>query len=147
MLLLVLLATPTVQAADRPAADPLAVPKGGPEDQVAFIEALKKLKPTDPEMQAKVRDAALKSAERILAAKPNSVQLLFAVQTKAAILKDPQELTAFEEKLKKTTHKAEARIVHLRLLVVQLESAGSEALFGQHLDELKKFLGAGPLKP
>ena len=99
MLLLVLLATPTVQAADRPAADPLAVPKGGPEDQVAFIEALKKLKPTDPEMQAKVRDAALKSAERILAAKPNSEQLLFAVQTKAAILKDPQELTAFEEKL------------------------------------------------
>ncbi len=101
MLLLVLLATPTVQAADRPAADPLAVPKGGPEDQVAFIEALKKLKPTDPEMQAKVRDAALKSAERILAAKPNSEQLLFAVQTKAAILKDPQELTAFEEKLRR----------------------------------------------
>ena len=43
MVLLVLLATPRVQAADRPVADPLAVPKGGPEEQVAFIEALKKL--------------------------------------------------------------------------------------------------------
>ncbi len=99
MVLLVLLATPRVQAADRPVADPLAVPKGGPEEQVAFIEALKKLKPTDSEMQDKVRDAALKSAERILAGKPNSEQLLFAVKTKAGILKDPQELTAFEEKL------------------------------------------------
>ena len=50
-------------------------------------------------------------------------------------------------KSRRARTRLEARIVHLRLLVVQLESAGSEAVFGQHLDELKKFLGTGPLKP
>ena len=136
-----------VRAADRRAADPLAVPDGGPQELVAFIQGLMKQRPHDAETQTKIREAILKAAERILAAKPNNEQLLFAVKAKAAMLQDPQELTAFEEKLKEAGQKAAARIVRLRLLVLQLQHAGSEAAFRQQIEELKKLLGAGPLQP
>ena len=60
-------------AAEKPAeaADPFAVPEGTPKELVEFI---KKLMPTlaqgDDETKAKARQAILKAAEKILAAKP-----------------------------------------------------------------------------
>ena len=146
LVVLVLFGTPMVRAADAPAGDPLAVPDGGPAELVAFIQGLARQRPHDAESQTKMRNAILKAAERILAAEPNDEQLLFAAQVKAAMLQDPQELTAFEAKLKKAGHKAAARVVHLRLLLLQLEQAGNEAAFIESLDEVKKLL-AGPLQP
>ena len=77
--------------------------------------------PHDAESKPRSAAAMLKAAERILAAKPNDEQLMFAAQVKAAVLQDPQELAAFEEKLTKAGHKAAARIVHPQLLLVQLQ--------------------------
>jgi len=153
MVLLVLFGAPMVRAGEQaqPAADkesdPLAVPKGGPQELVAFIQGLVKHPPRDAQTQTKIREAILKAADKILAAKPNNEQLLFAVQVKAAMLEDPQELTAFGEKLKRAGQKAAARIVHLRLLVLPFEHAGRDAAaFRKHVDELKTFLGSGPLQ-
>ena len=146
MVLLILFGKPMAWAADQPA-DPLTVPTGGPQDLVAFIQGLMKQRPRDAEALTRMREAIAKAAERILASKPNTEQLLFAVQAKAAMLKDPRELTVFAEKVKKTGQKAAVRIVRLRLLAVQLENAGNEAVFGQQLEELKKLLGAGPFQP
>ena len=146
MVLLVLLGTPMVRCGP-PADDPSPCPMAVLQELVAFIQGLAKLQPHNAETQTKIRAAILKAAERILAAKPNDEQLLFAVQAKAAMLQDPQELTAFEAKLKKAGHKAAARIVHLRLLLLQLDQADTEAAFLQQLDELKKLLGAGSLQP
>jgi thiol-disulfide isomerase/thioredoxin len=94
-----------------------------------------------------MREAILKAAERILDAKPTNEQLMFAVSAKAAMLQDPQAMSAFEEDLKKAGQKIAARHVHLRLLVLQLQLARSVAAFGQQIDEVKKLLGAGPLQP
>jgi thiol-disulfide isomerase/thioredoxin len=153
MVLLVLFGAPVVRAgeADLPAddkqSDPLAVPKGGAQELVTFIKGLLKMRPHDAEAGAKIRGAILKAAEKILAARPDDEQLLFAVRAKAAMLEDPQELSTFGEKLKRAGQKAAAQIVRLRLLVLQLEHAGNEAAFRQQLTELKKALGAGPLQP
>ncbi|MGA2067084.1 MAG: redoxin domain-containing protein [Thermoguttaceae bacterium] len=153
MVLLGLFGAPRVRAAEPelPAggkqSDPLAVPEGGPQDLVAFIQGLTKLRPHDAETQSKIRAALLKAADKILAAKPNDEQLLLAVQAKAAVLEDPRELTAFGEKLKRAGQKAAARIVRLRLLVLGIEHAGGEAVFRRQLEELQKLLGAGPLQP
>ncbi len=147
VVLLVLLATPVVRAADPPADDPFAVPDGSPAELMVFIQGLAKQRPRDAEMQTKMREAVLKAAERILAAKPNDEQLSFAVQAKAAVLQDPQELAAFEAKLKKAGHKAAARIAHRQLLLLQLQQARDEAALLQQLDEVKKMLGAGSLQP
>jgi len=147
MVILVLFATPMVRAADPPASDPLAVPDGSPAELVAFIQGLVKQQPHDAETQTKMRGAILKATERILAAKPSDEQLLFAVQAKAAMLQDAQELAAFEAKLKKTGHKAATRIVHLRLLLLQVQQAGSETALLQQIRELKNLLGTGPLQP
>jgi thiol-disulfide isomerase/thioredoxin len=127
--------------------DSLEVPKGGPQDLVAFVERLMNLRPRDAETQAKIREAIIKAADKILAAKPDDEQLLFAVRAKAAMLQDPQELTVFGEKLKRAGQKVAAQIVRLRLAVLQLEHAGNQAAFRQQLEELKKLLGARPLGP
>jgi thiol-disulfide isomerase/thioredoxin len=153
MLLLVLFRAPVVRAeeAEPPAgdlpSDLLVVPKGGPLDLVAFIGRLMKLRPRGAESQSKVREAILKAAEKILAARPDDEQLLFAARAKAAMLQDPRELTVFGEKLKRAGQKAAARIVSLRLLVLQLERAANKVVFRQQLEELKKLLSAGPLGP
>jgi peroxiredoxin len=154
MVLFVFLAAPLLRAADPsvashagPQPDPLAVPKGEPKELAAFIERLSKMPPETIEMQIRIQEAIVKAAEQILDAKPKSEEVLFAAQAKAAALQDPQELSAFEEQLTKAGRAAAARIVHRRFLVVQLDEPANDTLFGQRLDELKKFLAAGPLQP
>jgi thiol-disulfide isomerase/thioredoxin len=138
-MVLLFLGTPLARAAD----DPFAVPDGSPAELIAFVQGLVKSPPKDAETATKTREAILKAAEKILAAKTTEEQLMFAVQAKAAMLHDPQELAAFGEKLKKTGHKAAARFVRLQVLTLQLQQAGSEADFVSHLEEFKKLLAAG----
>jgi hypothetical protein len=142
MVLLVLFGTMTVRAAD-PASDPYAVPEGGPQELVAFIQGLARTRPHDAESAAKLRAAVSKAADAILAGKPNDEQLMVAVEAKSAMLQDPQELAAFEAKLKKAGKKDAARIVHRQILIVQLQQINTEEAFTQALQEVKKFLGAG----
>ena len=69
MVLLVLFGAPMVRAGEQaqPAADkesdPLAVPKGGPQELVAFIQGLVKHPPRDAQTQTKIREAILKAAD------------------------------------------------------------------------------------
>jgi peroxiredoxin len=128
-------------------ADPFAVPDGTPQQLVAFIQGLLKQHPADAATQAKLRQAVIAAADKILAAKAGNKELLFAARVKAAMLKDPQELAAFEESLTKAGRKPAARAVHARLLALKLEgAAGDAAAFRKLLDEVGDFLRAGPLQ-
>jgi thiol-disulfide isomerase/thioredoxin len=142
MVLLVLFVTITVRAAD-PAGDPYAVPEGGPQELVTFIQGLARTRPQDADSASKLRAAISKAADAILAGKPKDEQLMFAVQAKAAMMQDPQELSAFEAKLKKAGKKDAARIVRRQILMVQIQQVNTEEAFLQALQEVKKFLGAG----
>ena len=128
-------------------ADPPDVPDGSPKELVAFMQGLVREQPHDAESMQKTRQALIKAADKILEAKPSDDQLAFAVGVKAAMLQDPEELAAFEKKLKKSGQKAAAQIVHVRLLVLQVQKASTEAALTDQINEFKKFLAAGPLQP
>lgn len=124
------------------AADPYAVPSGGPQ-LVVFIRQLMLVRPQNAEEQTKIHQAVLKAAEKLLSAKPTADQLLLAVKAKAMMLEDPQELAAFEEAMTKTSKKNLARIVHARLLFVKLAQSRSDvAAFRKQLEEIKQFLSS-----
>ena len=126
--------------------DPYAVPDGGPDKQAAFLQQLPK--PHDAESAAKMRAAALKAADNILAGKANDQQLTLAVQVKAALSSDADELTTLERKLTKQGHAKQARTLHSRLLAVKLQAAaGDRDGFRKQLEEVKAFLAKGPLAP
>jgi peroxiredoxin len=128
------------------AGDPYVVPSGGPQ-LVLFLQKLMQERPQNAEQRAKIREAALKAAEKLLSSKPTNEQLLLAVRAKSALLQDPEELAAFEADLKKSGKKLPARIVHVRLLTVALDrSLPDAAAFGKKLEDIKQFLGAGTLQ-
>ena len=128
-------------------ADPFAVPNGTPQQLIAFIQGLLKQRRPDAATQAKLRKAVIGAAEKILAGKASNQELLFAAGAKAAMLQDPQELTAFEKSLNKAGRKPAARAVHARLLVVKLEQAtGNAAAFRKLLEEVADFLRSAPLQ-
>jgi len=126
----------------------IAVPEGGPDVLVPFIQNLLKQRPRTPEELAKMREAVLKAAEKILASQPNPSQLLFAVQAKAAMLNNLQELSAFEDALRKLGNDAAVRVVQARILFIKLEQARNNLpAFRKLLDEAEKFLREGKLQP
>jgi thiol-disulfide isomerase/thioredoxin len=146
-LLLALVGVGFAGAADSPqppaasAEDPYAVPSGNSQVLAAFLQKLMLERPQNAEELTKIRQAALKAADKILASKPSNEQLMLAVKAKAAILQDPKELTALEEELKKGAKKIPARIVHIRLLTVLLDlSIRDPAAFRKQLEEVKTFL-------
>jgi thiol-disulfide isomerase/thioredoxin len=123
-----------------PTADPYALPPGGPALAV-FLQKLMTERPQTPEEQAKLQEAVLKAADKILSSKPNNDQLLLAVRAKAVVLKDAKELAAFEDEMKKAGKKPAVRIVHGRLLSVQLaQSLSDVAALRKVLEEVKSFL-------
>jgi len=126
----------------------IAVPEGGPDVLVPFIQNLLKQRPRTPEELARMREAVLKAAEKILASQPNPSQLLFAVQAKAAMLNNLQELAEFEDAVRKLGNEAAVRVVQARILFVKLEQARSNlTAFRKLLDEAEKFLREGKLQP
>jgi thiol-disulfide isomerase/thioredoxin len=144
VLLLVITGTPA-RADDN---DPYAVPKGGPDKQAAFLEQLNKQRPQDAESANKMRAAAVKAADKILAGKANDHQLDLAVQVKSSLCNDADELAALEGKLKDQGHAKQARVLHARLLALRLEKSGRDRNgFRKGLEEVKLFLSEGPLGP
>lgn len=127
--------------------DRFALPDGGPQELMTFIEGLTKEPPGDPEHQAKIREAVLKAANKIMASKPTEQQFQFAVKVKGLVLQDPAELAAFAEELKQAGHAAAARMIHVRELIVRLSGARDVATLTKQIDEVKKFLAEGPLQP
>jgi peroxiredoxin len=121
-------------------ADPYALPAAGPA-LAAFIQKLMSERPQTAEEQAKLQEAVLKAADKMLSSKPSNDQLLLAVRAKAAVLKDTKELAAFEEEMKKSGKKVPARIVHSRLLTIELGEAGDAAACRKVIENVKAFLG------
>jgi peroxiredoxin len=72
---------------------------------------------------------------------------MIAVQMKAALSQKVDELTALEDKLKQENQAAAARVVHARVLAIGMETAQSVAQLRRRIEEVKKYIGAGPLKP
>jgi thiol-disulfide isomerase/thioredoxin len=142
----ILLGTASVRAGNPPAVDPQGVPAGGPKVLIPFILQQEKAIPADPASAAKVRAAITQAAERIMAGKPTKDQMLFAVRAKAAMMDEPKELADFAEKLTKAGQKVAARLVGLKLALIELEHAKNKADFREHLAELAKTLEAGPLQ-
>lgn len=146
--LLVFAVGTAAQAAPKPVnADPSVIPNGPPRQLVAYIQALEKQRPADEATRAKIREAIVKAAEKILAGRAGAKEVVFAARAKASMLNEPQELTTFEESLNKGNRRSAARQVHARLLTVKLErAAGDVAAFRKLLDEVNGFLRAAPLQ-
>jgi thiol-disulfide isomerase/thioredoxin len=156
---------PAPAAEEKPAAeqpDLFQVPEGTPEELLAYIEKLKKARPnvTDYESFVEFRDkvakALLGASEKILAGKPTDEQRAEAVHTKlialsilaqsgnaeaeAALAKLPEQLT--KAGYAELARDATAMILQTRFQVAK--QAGGEE-FGKLVEELKKFLEAGPI--
>jgi thiol-disulfide isomerase/thioredoxin len=148
----VLLGTAAVWTAraDGPAgggADPFAVPNGKPQELVAFINKLLHAQPPDRETAEKIRQAIIKAADKIIAARPAEKDLYFAVDVKAQLL-PPKDVPAFEDELKRSGNKTAAQFLHSRLLLIQLAGAKDDpAAFRKRLAEVEKFLDTPPLAP
>ena len=139
---LLLISMGALARADDNGNDPFAVPSGGPDKQAAFLAQLGKQRPHDAESAAKMQSAAVKAADNILAGKANDAQLDLAVQVKASLCNDADELAALEGKLKKQGHAKQARTLHSRLLAVRLEkAAGDRGAFRKELEEVKSVRG------
>ena len=132
--------------ADNP--DPFAVPDGGPDKQLEFLQKLEQQRPHDQENIAKWHQAALKSADKILAGNPNAQQLQVAVQVKSSLSSDPTELADLEQTLRKQGHDDLARAVHPRVLSLRLQEAANDpAAFRKQLEAVKEYLAKGPIGP
>jgi thiol-disulfide isomerase/thioredoxin len=125
----------------------MAAPNGTPQQLVAFIQGLLQQRPADAAAQARMRQAVIEAADKILAGRANNQEVLFAAESKANMLQDPQELAAFEESLIKAGRKPAARPVHSRLLAVKLErAAGDATAFRKQLAEVVEYLQTAPFQ-
>lgn len=139
-----IMAQSSAPTAAGPTADPYALPSGGPALVMFLQKLMTERPPQGAEDQAKRQEAMLKAANKILASKPSNDQLLLAVSAKAGVLKDTKELAAFEDELKKSGKKLPARIVHSRLLAVELGEAGRDASACQKVIESVKAFFSDP---
>lgn len=111
--------SPDDAAAPAEQADPFAVPDGTPKELVQYIKKLVSTPPRDEETRAKMRDAILKAAEKILAGNPNEDERDFGVRAKMNMIQDQKQLAAFTEELMRGGHEKLAHMV--RGFALQLE--------------------------
>ncbi len=143
--------------------DPFAVPDGTPEELVKYLERIGRMEPpardekTVSEFSRKVAGAALKAADKILAAKPKNEQAAFAVNVKVEVLgmldglgdKEAfSKLEALPAELQKAGWPKLARFVRGVALQARLMRVGptDAAEFKKALEEIKKHMSQGPLQ-
>ena len=158
-----------VQAADQSKtaekADPFAVPEGTPEELLKYLEGLKDQRPKSMdaegvrEFRAKLGQAVLTAAERILAAKSTDEQASQAVQAKVVALsildrvgrKDAaKQLEAFPAELQKAGRSKElVREARATVLTVRLSSPErmEPTELEQLIGDVKRLLPEGSVGP
>ena len=144
------------------ATDPFVVPKGTPEELLAYIEKLTRQRPTaeTPQALAEFRDkvfhALLQASEDVLAGKPNAEQAKAAVQYKLVALhmlmrtgdaSAGKKLDALPAEMEKAGFKELVRQVRIARLQIRLDvprGPGKEEL-AKLLADAKKCLTEAPV--
>ncbi|MDZ7618115.1 MAG: TlpA disulfide reductase family protein [Patescibacteria group bacterium] len=117
-------ASPAEPAAEPQQPDRYAVPDGGPEVLVRFIEGILADLPTDEASRKKALAALNEAADRVLAANPTDEQLDMLVQLKVGLLQgQTEQIKALAEKLAAAGHARAARQVQAMLLMTELRGA------------------------
>lgn len=150
-------------AEEKPAAeepDLFKVPEGTPDELLAYIDKLKKVRPnvTDYEsfvaFRDKVANALLEASDKVLAQKPNDEQRDEAVHTKLIALSllaqagdaDAEaKLAKLPDELEKAGHKELARDAQAIILQTKFSQRLDEQQYLKLIDELKKFLESAPV--
>jgi thiol-disulfide isomerase/thioredoxin len=144
-----------------PKADPLAVPKGGAKELLAYLEKLEGMEPekTDFESVTRFRRTLathmLEASDRLLAAKPDQDQAHEAVKYKVDALTMLEEmgdaaarekLRALPAELKKAGLPKLAREAEAVVLSVRVEAAGEDPKrLAKLIEEVKQHLAGGPI--
>ncbi len=134
-------------AAAEPPPDRYAVPDGGPEELIEFIQGLLKTPPLDAEAREKSLAALNEAADRVLDAGATDEQMEAVVQLKMNLMRgQPDQLRAWAEKLAGAGHERLARQMRGSLLVGQLRAAmrGPREDAVPVIEEVAEFLEAGP---
>jgi thiol-disulfide isomerase/thioredoxin len=142
-------------------ADLPAVPKGGPEELLAYLKKLEDLEPekTDFDSVTRFRRALaknmLEASDRLLAAKPDEEQSREAVKYKLSALgmleemgdaAAGQKLRALPAELKKAGFPKLAREAEAVALSMRVEAAGENPkLFAKLVEDVKQHLAGGPI--
>ena len=136
VLLALLLAVPSVQA-DEPAGEPAAeqqmpatpdryaIPEGGADMLIGFVERTLMNMPADQQEREKAMAAANEAADRALAGEMTDEQLGKVVSLKTFLLRDePEKLKALAEKLAADGHSESARQVQAVLIMLEMRAIG-----------------------
>jgi thiol-disulfide isomerase/thioredoxin len=142
-------------------ADPLAVPKGGPKELLAYLKRLEDLEPekTDFDSVTRFRRTLAKNmieaSDRLLAAKPDEEQTQEAVKHKLGALTMLEEmgdaaagekLRALPAELRKAGLPKLAREAEAMVLSVRVEAAGEDPKqLAKLIEEVKQHLAGGPI--
>ncbi len=135
-----------VARADGPAGNgkPIAVPNGTPKQLVDFILGLVVRLPGDAEPPANMREAVIKAADKVLAARPERSRLYLAVFFKAMML-PPKEAAAFENDMRRSGNPLSPQIAQAGFWVAELKAAKDDpAALRKLLVEVKKCIDAPP---
>ena len=127
--------------------DPYAVPEGTVEELATYLRGLMSKRPRDRETLEKTRNAALKAADKILAAKPDEPQAELAVRVKNIFVTDPKQIEALIEQLEKAKLPRLVRQVRAEVLRRKTRRAlsASDEEKKKLFAEIEKFLGEGPI--
>ncbi len=131
-----------VARADGPAdkGNPIAVPNGNPKELVDFILGLVRQIPAEGEVPANIREAVIKAADKVIAARPGPMELYGAVYFKTKVL-SAKEIAAFENDLRRLGDATCPQVAHVGLLVAELKAVKDDpAALRKKIEEVKKFL-------
>jgi peroxiredoxin len=142
-------------------ADPLAVPKGGPKELLAYLEKLEDLQPekTDFDSVTRFRGTLakhmLEASDRLLAAKPDEEQAHEAIKYKLGALTmleqmgdaaAGQKLRALPADLKKAGLTKLAREAEAVVLSMRVEAAAEDPKqLAKLIEEVKQHMAGGPI--
>ena len=140
---------PAQKEAAKQEAERFSVPNGTPKELVEYIQKLIATPPSDSATRDKMRQAVLKAAEKILAAKPNAEEMEFAVQAKMNMLEKPNQIADFAAELKKGGHAKLARQVHgfMKQLALRNSIIGGQEQRKKAIENAVKFLEEAPPQP